>query len=199
MTVPVLIFLVAVVVPVFFGKSRSAPFWLAAQGAALAWNIGVRDALSVHTVVALVEVLLLRTVVAPLAIRHTIQRRLEPNLDLMPSNLFAWAIGVALVVLAFQFAAPARTDRQALTLGVVGATVAVSLLLLSTNESPPAQFVAVLFMENGLALFESLQPEPWPVPVHGSLMLVSLLTVTVGTWLIATPDPTSAAPLRGQP
>lgn len=199
MTLPSLIFLVAVVVPVFFGKLRSAPFWLAAQGAALAWNIGVRDELSVHTVVALVEVLAFRAVVVPLAIRRTIRRRLEPNLDLMPSNLFAWAIGMALIVLAFEFAAPAMTDRQALTLGVVGATVAVSLLLLSTNDSPPAQFVAVLFMENGLALFESLQPEPWPLPVHIALALVYLLTVAVGTWLIATPDPTSAAPLGGQP
>ena len=85
------------------------------------------------------------------------------------------------------------SDRQALTLGVVGATVTVSLLLLSTNDSPPAQMVAVLFMENGLALFESLLPEPWPLPVHGALSAIYLLTVAVGGWLIATPDVTASA------
>jgi hypothetical protein len=113
----------------------------------------------------------------------------------MPSNLFTWAIAITLVVLAFEFAAPAMSDRQALTLGVVGATVTVSLLLLSTNDAPPAQLVAVLFMENGLALFESLLPEPWPLPVHGALSAIYLLTVIVGGWLIATPD--GVAPAAG--
>ncbi len=124
--------------------------------------------------------------------RRAIRRRGEPNLDLMPSNLFTWAVAIALVVLAFEFAAPAMGDRQALTLGVVGATVTVSLLLLSTNDSPPAQLVAVLFMENGLALFESLLPEPWPLPVHGALSTIYLLAVVVGSWLIATPEPIAA-------
>lgn len=199
MTLPSLLFLAAVVVPAFFGTARTAPFWLVAQGAALAWSVGVRGEVDAHTGIALVEVLALRVVLAPAAMRHLVRRRGEPDLDLMPSNLFAWALGAALIVLAFEFAAPAMSDRQALTLGVVGATVAVSLLLLSTNDAPPAQFVAVLFMENGLSLFESLQPEPWPLPVHGSLTLVYLLTVVVGAWLIATPDPSAAAPLRRQP
>jgi len=64
----------------------------------------------------------------------------------------------------------------------------VSLLLLSTNDSPPAQLVAVLFMENALALFESLLPEPWPLPVHGALSVIYLATVGVGTWLVGAPE-----------
>ncbi len=83
---------------------------------------------------------------------------------------------------------------QALTLGVVGATVAVALLLLATNDSPPAQLVALLFMENAIALFESLLPEPWPLPVHGALSAIYLLTVGVGGWLIGAP----AAAARGR-
>ena len=43
-------------------------------------------------------------------------------------------------------------------------------------------------MENALALFESLFPEPWPLPVHGALSAIYLLTIIVGTWLIGTPD-----------
>jgi hydrogenase-4 membrane subunit HyfE len=121
-------------------------------------------------------------------LRRAIHRRGDPDQPLMPSNLITWAIAAALIVLSFEFAAPALTDSQTLTLGVVGATVAVSLLVLSTNNAPPAQFVAVLFMENALALFESLLPEPWPLPVHGSLSAVYLLVVLVGCRLIGTPD-----------
>ena len=102
----------------------------------------------------------------------------------MPSNLFAWAIATALLVLAFEFGAPEMSDRHALALGAVGATVAVALLLLAANDAPPAQLVAVLFMENAIALFESLLPEPWPLPVHLALSVIYLLTVGVGAWLI---------------
>lgn len=189
MTLPLIAFLVAAIIPIFFGKIRSAPFWLTAQAAALAWNVAQHGDPSLHTYVALIEVLVVRALIAPWLLRRAIRQRGEPNLDLMPSNLFTWTVAIALVVLAFEFAAPAMSDRQALTLGVVGATVAVSLLLLSTNDSPPAQLVAVLFMENGLALFESLLPEPWPLPVHGALSAIYLLTVSVGSWLIAKPDP----------
>jgi hypothetical protein len=80
------------------------------------------------------------------------------------------------------------SDKQALALGAVGATVAVALLLLAANDSPAAQLVAVLFMENGIALFESLMPEPWPLPVHLALSGIYLLTIGVGAWLIGQPD-----------
>jgi hydrogenase-4 membrane subunit HyfE len=193
MTPPLIAFLVATIIPVFFGKIRSAPFWLTLQAGAMAWNTAQHGELSMHTAVAVIEVLVVRALIAPRLLRRAIARRGEPNLDLMPSNLFTWAIAIALVVLAFEFAAPAMSDRQALTLGAVGATVAVSLLLLSTNDGAPAQLVAVLFMENAIALFESLLPEPWPLPVHAALSAIYLLTVGVGGWLIATPDPASGS------
>lgn len=191
---PLILFLAAAVIPIFFGKIRSAAFWLTVQAAALAWVplVSPGDA-SVHTLAAVVEVLLVRAVIAPRWVARTIRRRAEPNLDLMPSNLFAWAIAIALIVLAFEFGAPTMSDRHALTLGAVAATVAVSLLLLAANESPPAQLVAVLYMENALALFESLLPEPWPLPVHLALSAVYLLTVGVGGWLIGTPQAASEA------
>lgn len=185
MTLALVVFLVAAVIPVFFGKIRSAPVWLAVQALALGWNgIAHHAEVSVHAFWALFEVLLVRGVVAPQLLRRAIRRRAEPDLDLMPSNLFTWAIAIALIVLAFEFGAPAMSDRQALALGVVGATVAVALLVLSTNNSSPAQLVAVLFMENALALFESLLPQPWPLPVHAALSAIYLLTVGVGGWLV---------------
>jgi hydrogenase-4 membrane subunit HyfE len=190
MTLPLVIFLVATVAPVFFSKIRSTPVWLAMQALALGWSsASPQIQISPHLLVALLEVLLVRGVIAPLLLRRAIRLRVEPNMDLMPSNLFTWAIAVALIVLAFEFGAPAMSDRQAFTLGVVGATVAVALLVLSTNNSPPAQLVAVLFMENALALFESLLPEPWPLPVHAALSAIYLLTAGVGSWLVGAQEP----------
>jgi hydrogenase-4 membrane subunit HyfE len=184
-SLPLVLFLVAVVLPVFFSKLRAAPVWLAVQALALAWNGWAHNSeLSAHTLGALAEVLVLRTWLAPWLLRRAIRLRAEPNLDLMPSNLFTWVVASALLVLAFQFGAPSMSDAQALTLGVIGATVAVALLLLSTNSAPPAQLVALLFLENALALFESLLPEPWPLPVHAALSGIYLLTVGMGGWLI---------------
>lgn len=190
MRLPLILILLAALVPVFFGKTRSAPFWLAVQAVALAWNSAVQhEAGGLHAVAALVEVLVVRALIAPLLLRRAIRQRSEPNLDLLPSNLFTWAIGISLVVLAFDFGGAAMEDVPALALGVVGGLVALSLLLLSTNNAAPAQLVAVLFMENAIAVFESLLPEPWAWPVHAALTLVYLVTVGVGCWLIGTPQP----------
>jgi hydrogenase-4 membrane subunit HyfE len=189
MSVALAIFLLAVVVPVFFGKTRSTPTWLLIQGAALAWAGFLQHAhVSMHAVVALVEVLAVRALVAPWLLRRAIRARREPNHDLMPSNLFAWAAAMMLIALAFQFGARAADESHAMALGAVAATVAVALLLLATNGSPPAQLVAVLYMENALGLFETLLPEPWPLPVHLALGLIYLGTVGVGSWLIGTPE-----------
>ena len=68
---------------------------------------------------------------------------------------------------------------------MVAATVVIAFLILSTNHEPKAQLVAVLFMENALALFETLMPEPWPLTVHLAISAVYVLTVGVGSWLVA--------------
>lgn len=194
MRLPLILFLLAAVIPIFFGKIRSAPFWLSLQAIALGWNgVAHSEAMSAHALVALLDVIIVRAVVAPFLLRRAIHARGDPNLDLMPSNLFAWVIGIALIVLAFEFGGSATTDVGALALGVVGAMVAIALLLLSTNDALPAQLVAVLFMENGIAVFESLLPEPWPLPVHGALTVVYLATVGVGSWLIGTPAASDTA------
>ena len=197
MKLPLILFLMAAVIPVFFGKLSSAPFWVTVQALALGWNGAAQhEGLDSHALAGLIEVLVVRAALAPWLLRRAIRRDGGPQLDLMPSNLFAWAAGSALIVLAFGFGAPAMPDQQAFTLGVVAATVAVAMLLLSTNDAPPAQLVALMFMENALALFESLQPEPWPLPVHGALSAVYLLTVAMGSWLVGTPD---AQPMAADP
>ena len=189
MRLPLMLFLLAALAPVFFGKVRAAPLWLVLQALALAWIGALHHAeWSLHTLIGVLEVVLVRGVLAPWLLLRAIRLRAEPDADLMPSNLFTWAIGTALIVLAFDFGGAAMADAPALALGVVGAMVAMVLLILSTNGSPAAQLVAVLFMENAIAVFESMLPAPWPLPVHLMLTVVYLLTVGVGSWLIGRPE-----------
>lgn len=194
MTVALVVFLLAAVIPVFFGKLHAAPVWLTIQAGAIGWiGVASHEPPSVHGLLALAEVIAVRALIAPQLLRGATRRRAGPNPDLMPSNLFAWAVAAALIVLAFRFGAPDSADGSALTLGAVGATVAVAVLLLAANDAPPAQLVALLFMENALALFESLLPQRWPLPVHVALSAIYLATVAVGCWLIGQPERPAAA------
>ena len=186
MTVPLMLCLVAVVIPVFFSKISSAPTWLSLQAMALAWiTINDSETLSLHAVLVGLEVLIIRAALVPYLLRRALKKQANARISLMPSNLFAWIIAVMLIILAFKFGDGARADARALTLGVVAATVVIAFLILSTNHEPKAQLVAVLFMENALALFETLMPEPWPLTVHLAISAVYVLTVGVGSWLVA--------------
>ena len=198
MRLALILLLLCVLTPVFFGKVRMAPFWLTLQALALAWIGAIHhpDG-SLHTLFTVGEVVLVRGLIAPILLGRAIRLRNETDADLMPSNLFTWAIAIALAVLAFDFGGAVAGDVQALAFGVVGVMAAISLLILSTNNAPAAQLVALLFMENAIAVFESMLPRPWPVPVHGMLTLVYLGTVGVGSWLVGQPDPKpSAVPVQ---
>lgn len=188
MTSPLLLFLFATLIPVFFAKAHTAPFWLAAQAIALAGVIVQHRGYSLHTLTEIGVILIVRAVIASALLHRAIQRRSGPDLKRPPSRLIVWTIGVTLILLVFEFAAPVNLSREAFTLGVVGATLFAALLSLSTNRSAAAQLVAVLFVENALALFESLLSTPWPVAVRSLLDLTFVLTVFVGAWLIGSPD-----------
>ena len=73
---------------------------------------------------------------------------------------------------------------RALALGTVAAMAMIALLILSTNIEPGAQLVALLFMENALALFEFLMAEPWTLPVHLAISVLFILTVAVGSHIL---------------
>lgn len=185
--------LLATVIPVFFGKLTVTPAWLSLQALALGWiTLNKHHELDVHTLEAGLEILILRAWVVPRLLRSTLADTHVAEHDVMPSNLITWGVAVALIILAFQFGNGARADVRSLTLGVIAATVTMAFLLLATNREPVAQLVALLFMENALALFESLMPEPWPLPVHLSLSMVYLGSVAVGSWLIRGTDPSHA-------
>lgn len=177
--------LIATVIPVFFGKLAVAPAWLSLQALALGWiTLSEHHELDIHALAAGLEVLLVRAWLVPHLLRRCLRDQKAAELDVMPSNLFAWGVAVALIILALKFGDGARGDVRALTLGVVAATVMIAFLVLATNHDPAAQLVAVLFMENALALFESLMPVPWPLPVHLAISGVYVGTVAVGSALV---------------
>lgn len=185
MTLPLIFCLVATVIPVFFGKIEAAPLWLSLQALALGWmGLNQHHALSAHALMGGLEVLLVRAWLVPTLLRRALRQDPAARQDLMPSNLFAWAVAISLIILAFKFGDGARADLRAMTLGVVAATVMIAFLVLATNHEPAAQLVALLFMENALALFESLMSEPWPLSIHLALSGVYVLTVWVGCWLV---------------
>ncbi len=185
MTLPLIFCMIATVIPVFFSKISSAPTWLALQALALGWiTLTHFETFSLHASLVGLEVLLVRAVLVPHLLRRALRKQPTARISLMPSNLFAWIIAIMLIILAFKFGDGARADARALTLGVVAATVVIAFLILSTNHEPKAQLVALLFMENALALFETLMPEHWPLTVHLAMTSVYILTVFVGSWLV---------------
>ncbi len=193
MTLALIICLLATLIPVFFGQIPAAPFWLSVQALTLGWITLTQHPLSWHVAGAGVEVLLVRALLVPHLMRRVIARHALAHTGLLPSNLFAWGIAVGIIIFAFKFGDGARADWRALTLGVVASTVTMALLILATNQHRTAQLIALLFMENALALFESLMPEPWPLPVHLAISTVYVLTVAAGAWLVG------EHPLFGRP
>jgi hydrogenase-4 membrane subunit HyfE len=185
MTLPLILCLVATVIPVFFSRLSATPAWLSIQALTLVWItvLGV-ESMSVHAIISVVEIIVIRVVLVPYLLARAIHETPQARMNVMPSNLFAWGVAITLIILAFKFGDGARADFRALTLGVVAATAMIAFLILATNREPAAQLVAVLFMENALALFESLMPESWPIPVHLAVSGVYVLTVMVGSWLV---------------
>ncbi|OIQ69420.1 hypothetical protein GALL_489810 [mine drainage metagenome] len=184
-SLPLILCLLATIVPAFFGKIGVAPSWLSLQALALGWiSLTRHHEFNAHVLAAGLEVLLVRAWLVPTLLRRAMAGLASTRLDLLPSNLFVWGIAVTLIVLAFKFGDGARADVRALTLGVLAATAMIAFLVLASNREPAAQLVALLFMENALALFESLMPEPWPLPVHLAVSGVYIATVAIGGWLV---------------
>ena len=179
------LFMIAVIVPVFFASPRTAPMWLSVQALALAWQVATQHGFySVHVWFSIAEILVIRGVVAPWLLRRATAQHEEPTDHLLPSNLFTWILGISVMILAFEFAARAAPGDAALILGAVCATVVLALLLLSFNSAATAQLFALLLRENAAALFESRLPPSWSPWVHGALSCIYVLTVLVGVRLV---------------
>ena len=191
-TIALIACMLATIIPVFFGRLGAAPNWLSLQALVLGWiTLNAHHEFDLHVLAAGLEILIIRAGLAPHLLRRVLTGSHEAGRDVMPSNLFTWGVAVALIIVAFQFGDGARADTRALTLGVIAATVVIAFLVLATNRLPAAQLVALLFMENAMALFETLMPESWPLPVHLALSGLYLGTVAMGGWLVRGADTSS--------
>lgn len=177
-------FILSAVTPVFFAKLRVIPIWLSLQALALGGFVLAQEG-GLHGITTGLEVLLLRGAVVPWMLRRHLARHASvANIDTMPSNLFAWGIAAALLIVAFRFGDGASSDVRALSLGTVACVLTMAYLILSTNREPLAQLVAFLFMENAVMLFETLLPHPWPASIHLLLALLYVGFTAIGLWLM---------------
>jgi hypothetical protein len=55
MLLPLVVFLRGAVLPVFFGRLRSAPFWVSVQALALAWAVGAPSRITMHSLIGVIE------------------------------------------------------------------------------------------------------------------------------------------------
>ncbi|HVO31700.1 MAG TPA: hypothetical protein VMV18_13230 [bacterium] len=163
MRTALLSFLIATLLPLFFGSTRFALFALALQGLALTLILGATpESGDAAWLVHLADLGLVRAVIVPLLLsRYARRGGTEP---LIPPNLLHWTtVGLA-PILGFWFAARvAHVDTFAAGTGATG--VLVGLLVLVHQDSRMGQVIAAVFIENSIAIFELSGPEraPWPV------------------------------------
>ncbi len=158
MTSLLIAFLLVLLLPLFIATWRTSLLGLACQGALMGWI-----AWSSHpeptpaTVVALVDLIGLRALLAPILLYRVLRGQGAPRRnDVIPPNMFSWTVAVVLVLLAFQFADQAvpRESEQQTFVAVSAAALLLGFMVLSTQSVPFSQVVGALRIENALALFE---------------------------------------------
>jgi hydrogenase-4 membrane subunit HyfE len=176
-----LLFFLALIAPLFIRSWRAAAVGLFLQGlamAAMVWSEGPLDTAS--AVLALVDMALLRSVVAPLALGQMAEfSQIDADFDVIPANLLVWTFAVILMLTGFAFALRATdgTAQAVLHVGTAVCTVLVAMLILATQRAPFGQAVAILTLENAIALFEMRSQHPTAWPLRLGLMVLFLLTL----------------------
>lgn len=159
MTGLLIAFVITLLVPLFVGTWRTSLLGLAVQGALMA-AIALRhqgEVLSVATGVSMLDLVLLRTIGAPLALHLVLRAQGVPaRNDVIAPNLFSWAIALAMVVVAFRTAdvlVPTEGDEQ-LLVAVACASFLLGMFVLSTGRGTVSQVIGLMRVENAIALFE---------------------------------------------
>jgi hydrogenase-4 component E len=161
---PLLIAILGVLlVPLFVASWRLSLLALTGQSLIMGWISYRLDPSpdlfhsSAQAWLALFDLVLVRGLGAPLALYSVLRARHAPaRNDVLPPNLMAWTLAIALVLLSFRFAermVPAETDEQTFV-AVATAALLLGVLVLATQTGPFSQMVGVLRIENAIALFE---------------------------------------------
>jgi len=203
---PILITLLGVMlVPLFVGTWRTSLLGLAAQGLLMALIARHQDPStdSVRDWIALLDLAVLRGVVAPFVLYRVLSARGAPRRnDVIPPNLLSWTLALGSVLVAFRFAErmiPESGEQQTL-LAVTTAGFLLGFLVLSTQVGPFSQMVGVLRIENAIALFElGGEDHHAPLSIQSGLTAVALATVLLYGWYLARLDGESATGAQPSP
>jgi hydrogenase-4 component E len=157
---PLLIAILGVLlVPLFVASWRLSLLALTGQCLIMGWIRYQLDPSldSVAAWLGLVDLVVVRGIGAPLALYAVLRARHAPSRnDVLPPNLMAWTLAIALVLLSFRFAdllVATESDEQTFV-AVATAALLLGVLVLATQTGPFSQMVGVLRIENAIALFE---------------------------------------------
>jgi hydrogenase-4 membrane subunit HyfE len=184
-------FVFVLLVPLFVATWRMSLLGLSLQGMLL-FAMAVRlEPLSgsVGSVLLVADLLLVRGVVAPLALYRELRERGAPHRnDVLPANLLAWSSAIGLVLLAFRVASelvPDAGDEQTMV-AAAAAAVFLGFLVLATQVGVLSQIIGALRIENAVALFElSGGHHPGYDGLRIGQLVVLLLSVALFRWYLA--------------
>jgi hypothetical protein len=147
------VFLLVVLVPLFAARWRVSLLGIGLQGALLL-RASHGSALDVA------DFAVLRGLVAPLLL-YRVQTRSggSHRNDVIPANLFAWVVVVVLTTAAFRFAdaiEPGGAGHG--RVAVATAALVLGMFVLASQNSVFSQIMAILRIENAVALFELALP-----------------------------------------
>lgn len=190
MTYLLIVFLLVVLLPLLAASWRVSLLGLATQGALLAW-MALRGHHTAGPAAALIviDAILLRGIVAPSLIRRAlVQTDVPRRNDVIPPNLFSWALVAALVFVAFRFSAaigsrPGATGG-ALLIAVATSALLLGLFVLASQNGMLSQIVGLIRIENAIALFELQLEHHFVLPVQAALSGVFLATVALAAHLL---------------
>ncbi len=187
-------FLFVLLVPLFVATWRTSLLGLSLQGILLyamayrmegaSWSVG--------SALVLVDLLVLRGLVAPLLLYRVLEARRAPDRnDVLPPNLIAWAAAVGLVLLGFRLASvllPVEGDAQ-MMLAAAGSAVLLGFLVLASQTGVFSQIVGVLRIENAIALFElSGGSHPGYLGVQLGQLAIFGTSIVLFAWFLANVD-----------
>jgi hydrogenase-4 membrane subunit HyfE len=197
---PLLVALLGVLlIPLFLATWRSSLFGLACQGflmTLIAYRLHPHPS-SPEDWVRLIDLAVVRGVVAPLALYTVLSARKTPSRnDVIPPNLLSWTLAFGMVLVAFTFSeklVPAAGDQRTLV-AVVSAGVMLGFLVLASQSGPFSQMIGALRIENAIALLELGEERRGAgLPLQLALLGIFLVTVALFRWYLATLGSSDAA------
>lgn len=181
MTGLLIAFAIAILVPLFVSTWRTSLIGLAVQGILLSAIALEHRALgAVDLAHAIGDLALLRTLVVPAVLYRSMKsRKVLSRNDVIPPNLFSWALAIGIVVVAFRLAdtlVPEEGDAQ-LLVAIAGASFGLGFFVLTAGRDTFSQIIGLLRIENALALFELGQDEESAPVIRLGMSLVLLASV----------------------